>query len=118
MTHAQERAPAITGSDDGLTRAYQPPAPDPKRRLVQTAITVNTSQQVGGSLGTALLNTIAATATANYLITHHGAVQAGLVHGYRLAFSVSAAVLAAGFVAAFLVIRAGRDDLPDTRAAN
>jgi EmrB/QacA subfamily drug resistance transporter len=37
---------------------------------------VNTSQQVGGSLGTALLNTIAATATANYLITHHGAVQA------------------------------------------
>ncbi len=79
---------------------------------------VNTSQQVGGSLGTALLNTIAATATANYLITHHGAVQAGLVHGYRLAFSVSAAVLAAGFVAAFLLIRAGRDDLPDTRAAN
>lgn len=31
---------------------------------------LNTSQQVGGSLGTALLNTIAATSAANYLITH------------------------------------------------
>lgn len=40
------------------------------------------------------------------------------MHGYRLVFSVSAAVLAAGFVAAFLLIRAGRDDLPGTRAAN
>jgi hypothetical protein len=27
-------------------------------------------------------------------------------------------VLAAGFVAAFLLIRSGRDDLPDTHAAN
>jgi len=79
---------------------------------------VNTSQQVGGALGTALLNTIAATATASYLITRHGAVQAGLVHGYRPAFAVSAVVLAAGLVAAFLLIRAGRDDLPDTHAAN
>jgi hypothetical protein len=78
---------------------------------------VNTSQQVGGAVGTALLNTIAATATANYLITHHGAVQADPVHGYRLAFAVSAVVLAAGFVAAFLLIRAGRDDLPDTHSA-
>jgi EmrB/QacA subfamily drug resistance transporter len=77
---------------------------------------VNTSQQVGGSLGTALLNTIAATATTHYLVAHHGVVQAGLVHGYRLAFAVSAVVLAAGLVAAFLLIRAGRDDLPDTDA--
>jgi hypothetical protein len=30
--------------------------------------TVNTSQQIGGSLGTALLNTIATTATASYLV--------------------------------------------------
>ena len=31
---------------------------------------VNTTQQVGGSLGTALLNTIAATATATYIAAH------------------------------------------------
>jgi len=40
------------------------------------------------------------------------------VHGYGLAFAVSAAALAAGFMAAFLLIRAWRDDLPDTRAAS
>jgi EmrB/QacA subfamily drug resistance transporter len=49
---------------------------------------VNTTQQVGGSLGTALLNTIAATATTSY-ITAHGAAQTsqGLVHGYTVAFT-------------------------------
>ncbi len=31
---------------------------------------VNTSQQVGGSIGTALLNTLAATAAAGYLSSH------------------------------------------------
>ncbi len=31
---------------------------------------VNTTQQIGGSLGTALLNTLAATATANYIAVH------------------------------------------------
>ncbi len=34
---------------------------------------VNTTQQVGGSLGIALLNTIAATATANYIVDHGAA---------------------------------------------
>jgi EmrB/QacA subfamily drug resistance transporter len=49
---------------------------------------VNTTQQIGGSLGTALLNTIAATATTTY-ITAHGAAQTaeGLVHGYTVAFT-------------------------------
>jgi len=48
---------------------------------------VNTTQQVGGSLGTALLNTIAATATATYLTAHAGQTAAGLVHGYTVAFT-------------------------------
>jgi hypothetical protein len=59
---------------------------------------VNTTQQVGGSLGTALLNTIAATATASY-ITAHGAARTaeGLVHGYTVAFTwgLGALILAA-----------------------
>jgi EmrB/QacA subfamily drug resistance transporter len=55
---------------------------------------VNTTQQVGGSLGTALLNTVAATATANFLVTHGPrALSAGLVHGYSVAFAVGAAFL-------------------------
>jgi EmrB/QacA subfamily drug resistance transporter len=52
---------------------------------------VNTSQQVGGSLGTALLNTIGATATTSYIATHAGSrpsaglAAAGLVHGFTVA---------------------------------
>jgi EmrB/QacA subfamily drug resistance transporter len=69
---------------------------------------VNTTQQVGGSLGTALLNTIAASATATYLVAHRHAapaLAAGLVHGYTTAFTVSAALLAAAAVAAICLIR-------------
>ncbi len=66
---------------------------------------VNTTQQVGGSLGTALLNTVAATATASYIQANGPAsVPAGLVHGYSVAFAVGAGFLvAAALAAAFLV---------------
>jgi EmrB/QacA subfamily drug resistance transporter len=72
---------------------------------------VNTTQQVGGSLGTALLNTVAATATSNYLISHHGASAASLVHGYTVAFTVSAVLLGVGAVAALVLVRANRRDV-------
>ena len=36
-----------------------------------TSATLNTAQQVGGSIGTALLNTIAVSATATYVASHH-----------------------------------------------
>jgi predicted MFS family arabinose efflux permease len=48
-----------------------------------------TSQQVGASLGTALLNTVAAAATTTYLAAHRVGppqVQAALTHGYTRAF--------------------------------
>jgi len=49
---------------------------------------VNTTQQVGGSLGTALLNTIAATATATYISANGvGLTAEGFVHGYTVAFN-------------------------------
>jgi MFS family permease len=49
---------------------------------------VNTTQQVGGSLGTALLNTIAATATTSYIAANGVAKTAdGVVHGYTVAFN-------------------------------
>ena len=66
---------------------------------------VNTTQQVGGSLGTALLNTVAATATANFLVVHgRQGLSAGLVHGYTVAFAVGAVFLMiAAAVTAILV---------------
>jgi EmrB/QacA subfamily drug resistance transporter len=73
---------------------------------------VNATQQVGGSLGTALLNTFAASATAAYLVSHSHAVQAGLVHGYHVAFYISAAVLAFGALSSQFLVRAGVQDLP------
>ena len=72
---------------------------------------VNTTQQIGGSLGTALLNTLAATATASYIVAHGAAAtQAGVVHGFAVAFAVGAGFLALGAVvsAVLHLRRAGR----------
>jgi EmrB/QacA subfamily drug resistance transporter len=66
---------------------------------------VNTTQQVGGSLGTALLNTVAATATAAYLrVNGPASSAAALVHGYSLAFAVGACLLAAAAVVAAVLV--------------
>jgi MFS family permease len=70
---------------------------------------VNTTQQTGGSLGAALINTIATGATASYLAVHGTSVKAeiaGSIHGYTSAFAFSAIVLAVAAVGAFTLIRA------------
>ncbi len=69
---------------------------------------VNATQQTGGSMGAALINTIATTATASYLVTHGtspAAVAAGAIHGYTSAFTFSAVVLAVAALAAFALVR-------------
>jgi EmrB/QacA subfamily drug resistance transporter len=71
---------------------------------------VNTNQQVGGSIGTALLNTIAASALTSYLLTHgHSplALAGAAVHSYVVAFWVSAAILAGSAVVCALVLPSG-----------
>jgi EmrB/QacA subfamily drug resistance transporter len=74
---------------------------------------VSTSQQVGGSLGTALLNTIAATAAAGSLAASSDPGVA-LVHGYQVALLAGAVVLGIGTVGAAFLVRAEQDDLPAT----
>jgi len=72
---------------------------------------VNTTQQIGGSLGVALLNTFFTTATASYFAAHKlslgAAKAAGLsyIHGYNVAFTVSAFLLGACAVVFFALIR-------------
>jgi EmrB/QacA subfamily drug resistance transporter len=67
---------------------------------------VNTTQQVGGAVGTAALNTVAATATAGYLRAHGaGAALAGSVHGFTVAFVVGAAIVAVAVVCVVGLIR-------------
>jgi EmrB/QacA subfamily drug resistance transporter len=72
---------------------------------------VNSTQQTGGSMGAALINTIATTATASYLVVHGNspaALEAGAIHGYTTAFTFSGIVLAAAAVAAFTLVRRHR----------
>ncbi|MGA3218561.1 MAG: MFS transporter [Acidimicrobiales bacterium] len=79
---------------------------------------VNATQQVGGSMGTALLNTVFASATASYLAAHHGGLAKVLapVHGYTTGFEIGAVVLAVAMVATILLIKASRRDLPAAEA--
>ncbi len=78
--------------------------------------TVNTMQQVGGSIGTALLSTLAASATSAFVASHAATVgpgaQAGVaaqaaVHGYVTAFWWSAAIFAAGAIVCGLLLHSG-----------
>lgn len=82
---------------------------------------VNTSQQIGGSLGVALLNTIAATAATSYAATHSELgkmVQPfAVTHGFTVAFKVSAALLFAGALVLFFFINVGKDSLVETEGA-
>jgi EmrB/QacA subfamily drug resistance transporter len=73
---------------------------------------VNTTQQVGASLGAALLNTIAATATAHYIASHgQRLAPSAVVHGFTVAFAVGAIVVAAGAIASAVLINARTKDL-------
>jgi EmrB/QacA subfamily drug resistance transporter len=66
----------------------------------------NTSQQVGGALGLAILSTLAASRTSSLLASHAaGGQPAALVSGYHLAFGVGAALLAFAAVLLLAMLR-------------
>jgi EmrB/QacA subfamily drug resistance transporter len=84
---------------------------------------VNTSQQIGGSLGTALLSTIAVTASTNYSVANNiaqddrsGAAFAA-THGFTVAFQFSAAFLFIGAIVLFFFINVGKESLVETEGA-
>ena len=83
---------------------------------------VNTTQQVGGALGTAFLNTVAASATAAYLtsrVATTSVVRTATVHGFTSAFEVSAALLVGAAIVARVMVGAHRDPQePAVRAAS
>ncbi|MFI9767101.1 MFS transporter [Streptomyces sp. NPDC052415] len=79
---------------------------------------VNTSQQVGGAIGTALLNTIAASATTTYVADHIGGAATrsqqqlvqleAMVEGYTTAIWAAVGILVAAAVIAFTFVNAGK----------
>jgi hypothetical protein len=102
-------APAINTATTGVRRADSG---------VASAL-VNTMQQVGGSIGTSALSTIALTATASYLVAHHTSTRAPAIaatHGYTLAFAVSAALLGLGCILS-VVLLPSRHRLAELREA-
>jgi EmrB/QacA subfamily drug resistance transporter len=74
---------------------------------------LNTAQQVGGSLGLALLSTFYASAVSGHLADNPDeAPGAALVHGYHVAFAWAAVLLAVALVIGALSISAKKHDLP------
>ncbi len=99
---------------------------EPRDAGVASAM-VNTSQQVGGSIGTALLNTIAASATTAYGVAHAAAARSprqlavlklqAMVHGYTSAIWWAVGILALASLIAFTVINGGRPGGPSAATA-
>ena len=84
---------------------------------------VNTSQQIGGSLGTALLSTIAVTATTSYAVANKVAesdkmgMAFAATHGFTTAFKFSAALLFLGAIVLFFFINIGKESVVETEGA-
>jgi EmrB/QacA subfamily drug resistance transporter len=82
---------------------------------------VNTSQQVGGAIGTALLNTIASSATTSYIKDHMATANSkpqaqlvqlqGMVHGYSNAIWFAVGILVVAAAVAVTFVNAGRPSL-------
>ena len=80
---------------------------------------VNTSQQVGGSVGTALLSTIFASAASSFASAHAhtaGLASVASIHGYTTAFGWAAGLFAAGLLVAVFILP--RDGAARARAAH
>jgi hypothetical protein len=82
---------------------------------------VNTSQQVGGSVGTSLLSTIFASAVASYTAAHlhaPGLANAAAVHGYTTAFWWGVGIFALGVLLAIVILPGrGTPHVPTVKAA-
>jgi MFS family permease len=77
---------------------------------------VNTTAQVGGALGLAVLATLATSRTGDLLASGEGTASA-LTGGYRLAFLVGAGLVVAGIGIALTVLRSERAPQADARPA-
>jgi EmrB/QacA subfamily drug resistance transporter len=76
---------------------------------------LNSTQQIGGSLGTALLNTFYASAVTSYVLSHHLSPTAfnplAAIHGYHVAFWIGVGLIAAAFAAVLVLVNARKDDV-------
>jgi EmrB/QacA subfamily drug resistance transporter len=80
---------------------------------------LNSSQQIGGSLGTALLNTVFAAAVTSYFTDNlrnpadaAALTPSAFIHGYHVAFAWGAGLLTAALLVALFLINAKKEDVP------
>jgi EmrB/QacA subfamily drug resistance transporter len=75
---------------------------------------VNTGQQIGGSIGTALLSTLAASAASGFASGRRPSAelaQLAAVHGYTTAFLWSAAIFAIGGLVSWALLSSGAPEI-------
>ena len=84
---------------------------------------LNTSQQIGGSLGTALLNTLFAGAVTDWFTENlrdpadaERLAPFAFISGYHVSFFWGGMLLAGGLLTALFVINARKEDVPDEGA--
>ena len=75
----------------------------------------NTTQQIGGALGVAVLSTLATTRTSALRASGHSAVSA-LTDGFHLAFAIATGLLAAAFILAITILRQPGNPTPPQAA--
>jgi hypothetical protein len=93
-------APSMNGATSGVGQADAGVA----------SAMVNTSQQVGGSIGTALLSTLAASATTSFIAGRQpnpAVLHAAAVHGFTTAFWWAAGIFAVGALITAAVLPSG-----------
>jgi MFS family permease len=78
---------------------------------------INTSQQIGGALGLAVLSTIATSRTDHVLATGASSLPGALTEGFQSAFLGGAVIAALGFVATLVLIHS-RDSRAHSEMAN
>ena len=84
---------------------------DPQDAGVASA-TVNTMQQVGGSVGTALLSSVAGTAAASYLAANPGRTAEATISSYGSTFLAASGLFLVGAIVAGAIVRRGRPHAP------
>jgi EmrB/QacA subfamily drug resistance transporter len=90
--------------------------------------TLNATQQIGGSLGVALLNTVFITASTNFIKSNPpasadpaaigGAKLNAAIHGFDMGFAVSAILFGAALLAILLFIRDSKEQTASAPAAH
>ncbi|SIM63493.1 MFS transporter [Micromonospora cremea] len=93
----------------------------PEHDAGAASATLNATQQIGGSLGTALLNTMYTSAVTAYLVSHvpnpANQIEA-LVHGYRVAFAWGAALIVLAGLATLILVKVRKEDIPAGNAVH